>query len=334
MLDWLTSKLGKGSAANKAPARRRPTTSSAATSNRPAATSALPRKYEAKLSQDALQRSRDVLLGAVGETLDKVPMLSKAARAAFDASLDVDVTFDQLRAILEQDAGLVATLLQQANSVRYSGAKQAETVMDALGRVGLGGLRDMLMVASSHRILKIPGFPDVTDRLQARGPAVGYCSRQIAECLGIDADAAFTAGLLHDIGWPAAYDTARRVVKHLPAEVQEAGGEGLMLVAEYTHQNVGQRLAHTWNLGSRTVSAVGNHHDPASSPMQGRETAWVVACAMALVDSVGWYPETRVPDVLASPIVQAVKLSPTQVAQLTRTLRRDLELNAAPEAVA
>ena len=118
------------------------------------------------------------------------------------------------------------------------------------------------------------------------------------------------------------------MASNLPVSLQEDGADGLLALAEFSHQSVGQRLAHVWNLGPRTVSAIGNHHNPEESPMQGRETAWVVAAARTLVDSVGWYPETRVHDLLDSPIIRAVKLSPTDVARLTRTLRKDLQLNA------
>jgi putative nucleotidyltransferase with HDIG domain len=329
MFDWL--KRGKQDvAANTKPPKTKAAPDRSA-QQPPLSVSALPRPPKVRVPEAALQRGRDVLLGAVADTLNEIPLPSKTSRRAYEASLEVDVGFGELRDLLEQDASLAVTLLQQANSVRYAGAKQVESVGDALSRVGLGGLRDMLMVSSSQRVLRVPGFPEKTERLQARGPAVGYCSRQVAECIGTDPDAAFTAGLLHDIGWPAAYETARRIARDLPVAIQEDGAEGLAQLAEFSHQSVGQRLAHVWNLGPRTVSAIGNHHDPLHSPVQGRETAWVVAAAMALVDSVGWYPETRVPDVLAHPLIQQVGLTPSHVARLTRTLRRDLELNAAAE---
>ncbi len=285
-----------------------------------------------QVPEDALLEGRELLMGAVAETLSKIPLLSTASQRAYTASQDEGITFDELRAILEQDPSLSISLLQLANSVRYAGTRRVDTLNDALSRVGFGGLRDVLMVAASQKLLRIPGAPEVTSRLQARGSAVAYCSRQVAECLGVDAGPAFTAGLLHDVGWPAAYETGRRISRRLPPAIQTASTQGLLELAAFSHQSVGKRLAEVWNLGPCTISAIGNHHDPMSSPVKGREVTWVVAAALALVDSVSWYPETLVPNIMDHPVIAAVHLSPTQVARLTSTLRNDLELNAAIDA--
>lgn len=332
MFHWLSKQLGKKSVtANSSPASRAPRRRSTLAS-KTNSVAALPRDHLNPVPEDALIRGQEILLGAVAETLSEVPLLSKSSQRAYYASLDDDITFDELRSILEQDPSLSVALLQLANSVRYAGTRHVDTLNDALSRVGFGGLRDILMVAASQKVLRIPGALEITTRLQARGPAVAYCSREVAQCLGVDAGPAFTAGLLHDIGWPAAYETARRISKRLPPAIQEASTEGLLQLAAFSHQSVGQRLAHVWNLGPCTVSAIGNHHDPRNSPIKGREITWVVAAAIALVDSVSWYPEALIPNILEHPVITSVRLSPNQVVRITSTLRKDLELNAATDA--
>ena len=186
----------------------------------------------------------------------------------------------------------------------------------------------LLMVVAAGRVLRIPGHPEVTEHLLARGPAVAYTSRRVAEALGVNGDACFTAGLLHDIGLPVAYLAAARSRNALPATIREGGPEGLLELARHTHQAIGQRVGLRWNLAPATLCAIGNHHDPASGPTKGRKAAWVVAVALALVDSVGWYPEEDVSDILSHPMIRKVGLTPAQTAKLTNTLREELELHA------
>lgn len=339
MLDWISSKLGLKAVSADTPLgphhdrspRTRPR--EASRRRRPEKPAQLlpahkpPPEMEMTLSEEVLQLGRVVLLGKADEVLQELPLLSPASRKAYEACLDPDISYDKLERLISQDASLAATVLQNANTVRYSGAKHVETVGDAISRVGLQGLRDILMVASAQRLLRIPGSEWRTERLQARGPAVGHCARQVATILGVDGEACFVAGLLHDLGWPAAYEAGRRLKRALPREIVETEG-GLLQLAAFSHESVGSRLATRWNLSPRTVTAIGAHHRPREAPAQHREAAWVVAAAMKLVDSVNWYPETMVTAILDEPIIGQIGLSPRDVGTITQTLRRDLELNA------
>lgn len=279
-------------------------------------------------SDAVLEHGKTVLLGEVDGVVQGMPLLSGAARKTYEASLDPDTSIDEIESLLEHDASLTANLLKLANSAHYGGAQPTLTIHGAMSRVGFRGLREMLMVVAAGRVLRIPGHPEVTDHLLARAPAVAYTSRRVAETLGVNGEACFTAGLLHDIGLPVAYLTAARSRAQLPPEIADGGPDALLELARHAHQAVGQRVGHRWNLAPATVCAIGNHHDPAQGPSKGRKAAWVVAVAMALVDSVGFHPEESVTDVLSHPVIQRVRLTPIQVGRLTGRLREELEQHA------
>ena len=173
----------------------------------------------------------------------------------------------------------------------FSRGKPAAGLKAALARVGTAALRKVIYVCSAGRLLQVHRYPELTRRLQARAPAVAVASEQVALHLDQERDAAFTAGLLHDVGWSVYFGLAAAAHRSMPARIVSDPKRSLD-VARYCHQILGAELALTWKLPSPIVGAIGFHHRPGEAN-EGIRMAYVVSAANAVVDTFGIFPDAE-----------------------------------------
>jgi putative nucleotidyltransferase with HDIG domain len=207
-------------------------------------------------------------------------------------SLSPQVTVTDLIRILEQDPGLAMRLLRQANESLVSPVSPCRSIHEAIQRAGITAVRHLLMRATSERLLVIPEDQGMTQRLQGRAPAVARCARRIARRIGADTNVAFTAGLLHDIGWVLAFDMLRNHPQCFPDWVHIERGRTWPAIAEYSHQLLGATLARSWDMPSPLVAAIAFHHAPKQAREPEAEMAYIVSVANSLCDYLDLYPHT------------------------------------------
>jgi putative nucleotidyltransferase with HDIG domain len=205
-------------------------------------------------------------------------------------------TADIAKAV-SQDASFTVKLLKMANSAIYNFPSTVDTVAKAVAIIGTSQVRSLslsLSVASSFE-----GLPN--DLVSMRNfwkhsllcaLAARLLCKEARRC---DADALFTAGLLHDIGeliifnrLPEQAKAALLAVVHNQEEldVQDAEREAL----GFDHADVGGALARQWNLPSVLQECIAYHHAPAHAEKHRREVALIhianVLAQLAEVDSL------------------------------------------------
>jgi HD-like signal output (HDOD) protein len=179
---------------------------------------------------------------------------------------DSDVTVHDAARVLEQDVAMTAKVLQLANSAFFSRGPAVTGLGEAVARLGLSTLNALVLAREALGAFgqTAPIKHLSIEALQHHGMLVARVARRL---LG-DAparEAAFTAGLLHDIGLlvMASHDaphleqvlaTAHRDRRPL-AEV-EREGRGV------THAEVGAHLLALWGLPHEIVEAVAYQHRP------------------------------------------------------------------------
>jgi putative nucleotidyltransferase with HDIG domain len=199
---------------------------------------------------------------------------------------NVDVT--ALAEKMSRDQALAAKMLRLANSSFYGLAGKVKTVKQAIVVLGFDSAR--ALVVASNVIGGIQGGAsrqvDVAD-FWRHSIATALCAKNLARQAGIDPDAAFIAGLLHDIGrlvlatrFPAEYarvqDDCER--NDTPVDAAELRVFGL------DHQRAGQMLAEAWKFPPLILRAIGQHHAPASADLG--DLPGVVHAANAMVHAL------------------------------------------------
>jgi putative nucleotidyltransferase with HDIG domain len=96
---------------------------------------------------------------------------------------------------------------------------------------------------------------------------VALFAQEIAKKARMNADEAFLAGLLHDVGIPT---LIQGLVEIEPRVTSFREIDGLLTLLHPRHAEVGARLAAAWAMPPRLVEAIGYHHEPHLARSDGR----------------------------------------------------------------
>lgn len=215
--------------------------------------------------------------------LQRLPPFPQAAARALEELGSDSVDFTRIDHVIGSDPILTARILRIANSPFYGLPGKIAAIRDACMLTGTPTLRN-LIVASVAMSQFQRAKTSNTDR--------GAFWRHSAQCAAFAAelatvtrqprDAAFTAGLLHDIG-KLALDA---LVPDDYARVHEHGGtlDAETSVLGITHAEIGARVAQLWRLPPSIRDAIAGHHAP--EPAARATLADVVHAADVLTHAV------------------------------------------------
>jgi putative nucleotidyltransferase with HDIG domain len=199
----------------------------------------------------------------VRQRVQTLPSLPTTVLALGRAVADPRCTVDRILGLLAQDPALSATLLRLANSAAYGRDGRIMDLRSAVLRMGFDAIHQLGQSAAILRTIHGGGHLDPL-RLWQHSVAVGQVARGICVLAGRDGDreAAYLAGLLHDIGklaldqcFPAEYGPVLAAVA--------AGAAGLEAEREWlgvTHADVGAMVARQWNFPEPMAAAIHDHH--------------------------------------------------------------------------
>jgi HD-like signal output (HDOD) protein len=265
---------------------------------------------------------RPVLIEEARRT-GEIPLLPQVAREAMSMASQPEVPIRQIANTLSRDAALAAHLLRVANSPLYGSGPKVSRLPEALVRLGVQGLRQMLYAAAARRVLSVNGRPAMSNRLQNRAFGVAVAASGIGGTLSADPDGCFVAGLLHDVGWAVIHGLAARKDPRLPEILKDEAR--VDEVAEHLHEEVGEVLAESWNLPPQIVAAIGYHHHPAGA-VAGSQMAHIVAAAVRICDALQIQPFDPPEFPLEQdPVLRKLALTTEQVARVKRRVTTELE---------
>jgi len=114
---------------------------------------------------------------------------------------DERCTTQHLCATIRADAALVTALLRNANVAAFGGACQATTLERAVQRLGVRHMLRIALAQSVGAVVSASGtFVLLRRDIWRRSLLAARVAAELAPARGVDPDAAFIAGLLHDIG--------------------------------------------------------------------------------------------------------------------------------------
>jgi putative nucleotidyltransferase with HDIG domain len=178
---------------------------------------------------------RDPAVRCLATAVGTLPSAARSHAALVAALSSAEPSVEAASAIVERDVAMCAKVLQLVNSAFFGLGRRITNVSDAVAYLGIPTLAAVAARAgtfeSSSRRLDV-------EMLDAHSLRVARTAASlVAEA---DADDAFVAGLLHDIG---------KLV--LPQDT-----------ADVTHADVGAYLLSLWGLPHAIVDAVAAHHAP------------------------------------------------------------------------
>lgn len=230
--------------------------------------------------------AKDELRGIVCGTgaLPSAPRMYQALTAALG---DPDSDAKKIAAIVQRDVAMAARVLKFANSAYFGFVQRVTSLEAAVVSLGVSAVRHLALTFEVFGAF--PGAGGALDGLEAHSFLTARIARKMLPSRA-EAETAFAAGLLHDIGklvlmskpsaaLGAAIRDARR--RQVPDEAEEAEFLGV------THAEVGAYLLGLWDLPHTIVDPVALHHARAPGRAGGD-----VADAIALANLLAQEQET------------------------------------------
>jgi putative nucleotidyltransferase with HDIG domain len=186
--------------------------------------------------------------------------------------------------IVECDAALTARVLRVANSAVFATAEPVTSISRAVSYLGEKVILAIALDVCMGSVLRRPleGYEGRSNGLWEHNLRTALGAREVARLARhhINADVAFTGGILHDIGKAVLSEfldgsapeiiariDARRTADYVSAEREITGTD---------HCAVGYEIARFWNLASPLPEIIRFHHFPAKSREEVKRLVYAV----------------------------------------------------------
>lgn len=200
------------------------------------------------------------------DSVSSLPPLPASVQRLLELVHSDEADFKEISSVIQMDQTLTARTLRAANSALYGVSRKISTVRQASVMLGSEAVVNMALSVSVMNLqnsLK-KKWPLSPEAFWQHNMAVAITARQLATELGdANADQAFVAGLLHDIGklimmqhFGVAYGQVVLAAQDGTDPLHKLEQE----IFEIDHAAVGHALCSHWNLPTPIARAVADHH--------------------------------------------------------------------------
>ena len=156
--------------------------------------------YMAEDLDKELSKAFDHMLKSPNVTLPAMPQVALELQKMMR---DPDVEFDKVAEVVSVEAAISTRVLSICNSPVYAGVEPIRNVNQAVARLGVETMRDIVATAATENLFQsdLKAMNDLMSKLWFHSLFVAHANTMVAEALQIEErDDFFTMGLLHDIG--------------------------------------------------------------------------------------------------------------------------------------
>ena len=224
----------------------------------------------------------------VEQIVDALPALPVAVWNVMRLTNTPDAPLVLLEQAIAGDPALTSALLKLANSAYYGLPRQTSRLLEAIVFLGIKVVRNMSLTIGTMGIWSDNdhNMAAMRQAMWCRAVQKAVTAKALAKHVGsVDAENAFLAGLMHDIGkmvllhqQPTTYvaneELMHQPVPDLPMEEEVFG---------VNHLEVGRLAGERWQLSESIVEAIGFHHDPCAATEHPQLSAIVF-----LADGLTW----------------------------------------------
>ena len=193
-----------------------------------------------------------------GHQLDLPPLPGVAERVLCCLG---DPKYDaaSLTDVIAEDQVIAAAVLRMANSALFAAVTKISSLQNAVTRIGSNAVRTLMM----HQAFRAAAFQrkggdnEFTRMIWERALANGVISRVLGPLAGVNAEEAFVAGLLADIGNVI---VLREVQKQQHVLEYTIDIDTFEYFCSECHQEFGELVAEAWKLPSDLKALIADHH--------------------------------------------------------------------------
>lgn len=200
----------------------------------------------------------DVVLNRIENDSLVIPTLPQVATEALAMLKEEDVDLSAVARLIEREPVIAARLLRQASSAA-KGTEKNPTIQQASTRLGSQALRTLILDASTRQLFQSRDarIADLTRSLWEHSVAVALLARDIAALVGgVDPEAAYLAGLIHDVGKPIAAAILLELERVVDPSLFDLDADGWLIAVQNIHRTIGVALSEKWELPDAVAAGV------------------------------------------------------------------------------
>lgn len=183
---------------------------------------------------------------------------------------DDDYSIAAVTRSLEKDPALTARVLAVVNAAGFGTARTVASVQQAVALLGRRKLRNVILTFSVVERLTRGLDAAVYGEYWKRTLTTSLVADMLAKVVRVDANDAYTAGLLADIGVLVLAQFEPE--KYVPLFKENTHGPALVSAERsafgFDHAELGSRMLETWSFPPELAMAVAAHHDSEESQLQ------------------------------------------------------------------
>lgn len=197
-------------------------------------------------------------------------------------------SLDTVADVVAADPAMSAKLLQLVNSAFFGVAHRVTSVREAVGYLGIDMVRALAVAVEAFGSFQgaLPETFGSAEVIQTHSIQVAHLAMELAA--PAQAQDAFTAGLLHEVGILALASSAPELLAALHAEMHRTRkplAEVEAAIIGASHADIGAYLLSLWGLPYSVVEAVAEHHRAPTMPHRHRDAIHSTFIAEALLDT-------------------------------------------------
>ena len=239
----------------------------------------LSKPCDAVLLKDALAKTfalNDILAHAglkkIVAGIDALPSMPTICMEVMEEVQSADASIQKVADIIARDLGMAAKILQMVNSAFFGLCRRVGDIRDAVKLLGLDAIKALVLsvnVFAAFEKEKL-GLLDF-EGLWQHSLATGGFARHIMRAAGQprdEVDAAFLAGMLHDIRkliLAVNFGSEYQKVIQAPGSETRAEWEREQAAFGASHAEIGAYLMGLWGLETALLAAIAFHHNPGQS---------------------------------------------------------------------
>jgi putative nucleotidyltransferase with HDIG domain len=212
----------------------------------------------------------EAIVKAIAEDRVRFPPFPAVALQLREVLKRENYGIDQLAEIVEKDQALVAAVMKAANSAFYGTGAKVNSLRAAVSRIGAVQLGRVVIAASlGGSVTGASGLMPVRAAVWRDSLMSAHLCQTLARARGIDGDAAFLSGMLHDFGAAMALACADDFLSAWPDPTPYPAAFWVGIVGAH-HVKLGVMLAERWGLDEALRESIALHHEPiheGSSPL-------------------------------------------------------------------
>jgi HD-like signal output (HDOD) protein len=209
---------------------------------------------------DLQQWSADPRVHALVGQVDRLPAVPAIYAELTTAIARDDVGVREIAAIVERDPATSAKILQLVNSAFFGTPRRITAVAQAVGMLGAELVRGLALAARLFDDAQTPAASRALADLQQRAVVAASLARALAPAGA--SDAAFTAGLLLEIGLVLLWAMRPALAAQVAIARRGPGDDAVRDALGVDHPRIGAYLLGAWALPADVVEAVALHREP------------------------------------------------------------------------